>query len=366
MDKLTYQIAFASLRGMTRTLANEILSRIDDESSFFSIPEKQLESLMGFKNRLLSQSYRNEILEKAKRETDFIENNNVRPIYYTDTDFPHRLIDCDDAPIMLYTTGKCDLNSAHIISIVGTRHATPYGLDFTARFVEDISKTIENVIIVSGLAYGIDVAAHNAALLNNTPTIAVLAHGLNTIYPATHRNIAANIVRNNGMLVTDYRSIDVIHKGNFVARNRIVAALCDCLVVVESAEKGGALITAGIASSYNRDVFALPGRTSDRYSSGCNKLIASNVAALIENANDLITAMRWTPKPQEGEQQTLAIDLSEEEQTIINYISTHDDAQINQMCIALNYPIAQLMALLIDMEFKGLILTYPGGRYRIA
>ncbi len=366
MDKLTYQIAFASLRGMTRTLANEILSRIDDESSFFSIPEKQLESLMGFKNRLLSQSYRNEILEKAKRETDFIENNNVCPIYYTDTDFPHRLIDCDDAPIMLYTTGKCDLNSAHIISIVGTRHATPYGLDFTARFVEDISKTIENVIIVSGLAYGIDVAAHNAALLNNTPTIAVLAHGLNTIYPATHHNIAANIVRNNGMLVTDYRSIDVIHKGNFVARNRIVAALCDCLVVVESAEKGGALITAGIASSYNRDVFALPGRTSDRYSSGCNKLIASNVAALIENANDLITAMRWTPKHQEGEQQTLAIDLSEEEQTVINYISTHDDAQINQMCVALNYPIAQLMALLIDMEFKGLILTYPGGRYRIA
>lgn len=366
MNKLTYQIAFASLRGMTRSLANEILSRIGDETSFFNTSETQLEMLMGFKNKLFSKSYRNDILKKAEKETDFILNNNIHPIYYKDEKFPYRLTDCDDAPIMLYTIGNCNLNSAHIISIVGTRHATPYGINFTTRFVEDIAKTIDNAVIVSGLAYGIDIAAHNASLRNNIPTIAVLAHGLNTIYPASHRNIAADIVRDNGMLVTDYRSIDTIHKGNFVARNRIVAALCDCIMVVESAEKGGAMITAGIASSYNRDVFALPGRSSDIYSSGCNKLIATNVAALIENADDMIKAMRWTPKAKEGEQQSLALDLSAEELHIIKYLSTHDDAQINQMCIALNYPIAKLMALLIDMEFKGLILTYPGGRYRLA
>lgn len=366
MLQLPYQIAFASLRGMNRTLANEILSRIGDETAFFNATEQQLISLMGFKNKILTQSYRNEILEKAQKETEFIKHNNIHPIYYTDKEFPYRLTECDDAPLMLYTLGKCDLNSAHIISIVGTRHATPYGIDFTTRLIEDLAKSIDNIVIVSGLAYGIDVVAHNASLRNNIPTIAVLAHGLNTIYPAAHRNIAAEIARNNGMLVTDYRSIDTIHKGNFVARNRIVAALCDCLVVAESAEKGGALITAGIASSYNRDVFALPGRTSDRYSSGCNRLIASNVAALIENADDLIKAMRWTPKPKEGEQQSLAIDISDDEQAVINYLSTHNDAQINQLCIALNYPIAKLMALLIEMEFKGLILTYPGGRYRLA
>lgn len=366
MSQLTYQIAFSSLRGMTRALANEILSRIGDETTFFNATEQQLESLMGFKNKILTQSYRNEVLEKAKKETEFIANNNVKPIYYTDTDFPYRLAECDDAPLMLYTVGKCNLNSAHIISIVGTRHATPYGIDFTTRLVEDLTRAIDNIVIVSGLAYGIDIAAHNASLRNNIPTIAVLAHGLNTIYPASHRNTAVEIARNNGMLVTDYRSIDTIHKGNFVARNRIVAALCDCLVIAESAQKGGALITAGIASSYNRDVFALPGRSSDKYSSGCNRLIASNVAALIENADDLIAAMRWTQKPQEGEQQNLAIDISEEEHAVINYLSMHDDAQINQMCVALNYPIARLMALLIDMEFKGLILTYPGGRYRLA
>ncbi|MBR6639029.1 MAG: DNA-processing protein DprA [Muribaculaceae bacterium] len=366
MTQLTYQIAFASLRGITRTLANEILSRIGDENAFFNATEQQLESLMGFKNKILTQSYRKEILEKAKKETEFIANNNVQPIYYTDKEFPYRLTECDDAPLILYTVGKCDLNSSHIISIVGTRHATPYGIDFTTRLIEDLSKSIDNIVIVSGLAYGIDIVAHNASLRNNIPTVAVLAHGLNTIYPAAHRNIAVEIVRNNGMLITDYRSIDAIHKGNFVARNRIVASLCDCLVVAESAQKGGALITAGIASSYNRDVFALPGRSSDKYSSGCNRLIASNVAALIESADDLIAAMRWSTKPQEGEQQILTIDISEEEQAVIDYLATHDDTQINQLCVALNYPIARLMGLLIDMEFKGLILTYPGGRYRLA
>lgn len=363
---LTYRIAFASLRGITRTLADEIISRIGSEELFFTAPEQQLSSVLGFKNKLLSKAYRDEVYEKALKETDFILSNKVTTIYYTDTQYPCRLADCDDAPLMLYTTGTCNLNASHIVSIVGTRHATPYGIDFTTRLVEDLAKTIDDLVIVSGLAYGIDITAHNASLRNNVPTIAVLAHGLNTIYPASHRNIAADIARNGGMLVTDYRTIDPIHKGNFVARNRIVASLCDCLVVAESADKGGALITAGIASSYNRDVFALPGRSSDRYSAGCNRLIHSNVAALAENADDIIKSMRWTTRPQEGDQPELPIELSDEEQHIINYLTTHSEAQINQLCIALNYPIAQLMALLIDMEFKGLILTYPGGRYRLA
>jgi DNA processing protein len=216
------------------------------------------------------------------------------------------------------------------------------------------------------LAYGIDIAAHTASLRHKVPTVAVLAHGLNTIYPASHRNVAADIARGGGMLVTDYRSIDAIHKGNFVARNRIVASLCDCLVVAESADKGGALITAGIADSYGRDVMALPGRTSDKYSAGCNRLISNNVAALVESADDIIKAMRWTPKVEEGFQTTLSMELTAEEQAVVDYLSQHDEAQINQLCVALNSSVSKLMALLIEMEFKGLILTYPGGRYRLA
>lgn len=363
---LAYNIAFASLRGMNRVLAEEILSRVGGEMEFFAATERQLSSILGFNNKLLSRSYREEVLEKAKHEVDFITRNNLRTLYFKDADYPQRLTDCDDAPLMLYAAGSCNLNAAHFVGIVGTRHATPYGIDFTTHLVEDLGKKLDGLVIVSGLAYGIDIAAHNASLRNGVPTAAVLAHGLNTIYPAVHRKTAVDIVRNDGVLVTDYLSTDAVHKGNFVARNRIVAAMCDCLVVAESADKGGALITAGIASGYNRDVFALPGRTSDRYSSGCNRLIASNIAALIEDADDLITAMRWTVKPQEGEQFSLTMELTKEEQSVVDYLSANNDVQINQLSVALNYPIARLMALLIDMEFKGLVLAYPGGRYRLA
>lgn len=364
--EMTYRIAFASLKGMTRTLATEILARIGSEETFFTATERQLATVMGFNNKLLSRSYRDEVLEKARIEADFVSRNNVRVYYFTDADFPARLSDCDDAPIILYTIGNCDLNSSRIVSIVGTRHATPYGIDFTTRLVEDLAKSVENIVIVSGLAYGIDIAAHRAALNCGIPTIAVLAHGLNTIYPAAHRNTAVDIVRQGGMLLTDYRSCDPVHKGNFVARNRIVAALCDCLVVSESAEKGGALITANIASGYNRDVFALPGRTSDRYSAGCNRLIASNISGLIQSAHDITEAMRWPVIPVEGEQPEMFTPLSEEEQAVVDYLTNHDDASINQLCVALDMPIARLMALLIDMEFKDLLLTLPGGRYRLA
>lgn len=363
---MTYQIAFASLRGMTRTLAGEILARIGSEETFFTASERQLATVLGFNNKLLSRSYRDDILEKARIETEFATRNNINVCYFTDERFPTRFTECDDAPIILYTLGNCNLNASRIVSIVGTRHATPYGIDFTTRLVEELATTVEDLIIVSGLAYGIDIAAHRAALNCAIPTIAVLAHGLNTIYPAQHRNTAADIARQGGMLLTDYMSSDPVHKGNFVARNRIVAALCDCLVVSESAEKGGALITANIASGYNRDVFALPGRTSDRYSAGCNRLIASNIAGLVQSASELSTAMRWPTKAVEGDQTEMFSPLNDEEQAVIDYLSTRDDATINQICVALNYPIARLMALLIDMEFKGLILTFPGGRYRIA
>ncbi|MDE6491247.1 MAG: DNA-processing protein DprA, partial [Muribaculaceae bacterium] len=315
--------------------------------------------------KIYESSYRSSLLKQAESEFDFINRNNIKPIYYTDSTYPGRLLECDDAPLMLYTLGNCDLNQARMVGIVGTRHATHYGIDFTNRFVDELASLIDNAVIVSGLAYGIDITAHRAAMRNKIPTIAVLAHGLNTIYPADHRKDAADISHIGGMLVTDYRSCDAVHRGNFVARNRIVAGLCDCLVVVESAQKGGALITATIASDYNRDVFAVPGRIYDRFSAGCNKLIASNVAALVESAADVVAAMRWPIRPSHDPVPTLPIELDDDDRRIIDYLTDHDDATINRMTVDLNTPVAQLMSHLIDMEFRGLLTALPGGRYRL-
>lgn len=363
----TYRMAFASLKGLNAVLATEVLRRVGSERDFFQLTERQLSTILGFNNRLLCDAYRAAALEQAVKEESFVGCNGIDVYYFTDEDYPWRLHECDDAPLMLYGLGKCDLNSNRMISVVGTRHATPYGLDFVDRLIRELAQRVaEPVTIVSGLAFGIDIAAHRAALKYGLSTVAVLAHGLNTIYPAQHRQTAADIVKNGGMLLTDYRSIDVVHKGNFVARNRIVAGLSDCTVVAESAGKGGALTTAGIASAYNRDVFAVPGRISDKYSEGCNRLIADNTAALLLNADGLIGAMHWPEKEQQPSQPTLFPDLTSEEEAVLEYLTDKGEAQINQLSVALNRDVAKLMALLIEMEFKGLVITFPGGRYRLA
>jgi len=364
--ELTYRIAFSLIRGNSRIIAEELLSKIGNEEVFFNSSSRLLEMQIGKKTKFTDDSYRHQLIEKAQKEVEFINKNNISPIYFNDANYPQRLLDCDDAPLMLYTLGDCDLNSSHIISVVGTRHATHYGIEMTERIIEGLAKRLDNIIIVSGLAYGIDIAAHRAALKNGVPTIAVLAHGLNTIYPATHRNVAAEMVKQNGMLITDYTSTDNIHRGNFLARNRIVAGLCDCVIVAESADKGGAIVTAGIADGYHRDVLVLPGRANDPYSQGCNKLIASGRGALITSAQDVIDAMRWTAKHEEGKQCEMFSDLNEDEQKIIDFISDNPLSSINKISIGIDISISKLTSTLIDMEFRGLITNYPGGRYDLS
>lgn len=366
-DNLVYHIAFASLRGMGYDLAQKILGIIPSEKEYFEIPEKELQNLLQTKVKITEQSYRNDILEKARKEVEFVTKNNIKITYFTDKDYPSRLCHAQDAPILLYSKGECNLNASKVISIVGTRHATAYGKHFCEKFVEDIKTLVDDVIIVSGLAYGIDIYAHRAALSNQIPTVAVLAHGLNSIYPATHRKDAVEIIKNGGMVITDYRSCDKIHPGNFVARNRIVAGLADCTIVVESAEKGGSLITAGIASSYNRDVFALPGRSTDIYSRGCNKLIRNNAASLITSAEELVSAMRWETKQSMGEAKQMGMfaDVTPEEQPIVNYLRANNETHINVLCNALGIPMSQLMSMLIELEFKGIIASLPGTKYTL-
>lgn len=275
--------------------------------------------------------------------------------------------ECDDAPLALFYRGNADLNALHVINMVGTRHATPYGQDICTRFLADLSVLCPNALIVSGLAYGIDIHAHRAALQNHFKTIGVLAHGLDRIYPAEHRKTAVSMLEQGGLL-TEFTSGTNPDRQNFVKRNRIVAGMSDATVVIESAAKGGALITAELAESYHRDCFAFPGRCNDEYSIGCNNLIRKNQAVLITSAEDLVKAMGWesSPKTEKTVQRELFPDLSEEEERIVKRLGKMSEGlQINTLVIDTNIPVNRMSALLFELEMKGVIRALAGGVYRL-
>ncbi len=360
------QLAFSMIRGMTPDIASGILEAVGSEDDFFRMSEKELRDFAQLSNRIFDEDYRNGLLTKAERELAFISEKGIRTVYFTDKDYPARFLTAPDAPLMLYAVGGCDLNARKLVSIVGTRHATNYGLGLCRDLVAGLAKQVGNdVVIVSGLAYGIDIAAHQAALDAGLPTVAVVAHGLDMIYPAQHRSAAAEIVRHGGAVVTEYPSSTRVHRSNFLARNRIVAALSDCTVVVESAEKGGALVTANIAQSYGREVFAFPGKVTDEYSAGCNRLIRKNVASLLLSAADLADAMGWERKEPMPVQQELFVELTAEEQQIVDLLGEKGELHINDLGAALNVPIHKLLSLLVDMEFRGLVDVLPGNRYAV-
>ena len=249
---------------------------------------------------------------------------------------------------------------------MGTRHATQYGIRFCDTLIAELAQRLPDLVVVSGLAYGIDIAAHRAALKHGVPTVAVLPRGLNHIYPAMHRNDAIAIAKHGGMLLTDYTSQDEVQKSNFLARNRIVAALSDCTVIVESAGSGGALVTASLAMSYNRDVMAVPGRCGDEFSVGCNKLIATNKAALITCADDLMTAMRWEGLARQPQQLDLFPDLTKEEQAVVDVIRNQGEIHLNTLADVLHTPVYKLMSVLVELDCKKVIATLPGCRYTLA
>ena len=365
---ILYCMAFAGIRGMGVELAQRLLDIIPNEKEFFSLSDRELKSITGSRSKAWERSSRDEMLRKAEQELSFVEQNHVKVLYFTETDFPQRLLNATDAPILLYTIGSCNLNSKHVVSIVGTRRSTHYGATFCDKLVEGLSQMLEGeVVIVSGLAYGTDINAHRAALKYKIPTVGVQACGLNKIYPAEHRNDAAHMVQTGGAVVSDYTSQDPIHRGNFLARNRIIAALSDCTIVVESANKGGALVTANIAASYSRDVFAVPGRVSDEFSKGCNRLIMNNQAAAITCAEDLLKAMRWESKlvPEQAHELELFPELTAEQQKVVDILRKQDDLHINDLAGLMALPIYRLMAILVELDTKGVITTVPGCRYSL-
>ena len=366
-SELVLRIALSRLKGMTIGFAGMIESRFASLFEFFESDTRTIAAILGSQSlKMFDRDVRDEALRTARAEEEWITVNKVRPLYFTDAAYPQRLLDCPDAPVILYTIGKTDFNARHVIGIVGTRHATVYGLSFISRFLKELSASIPDLITVSGLAYGIDIAAHRDSLTNNIPTVGVVAHGLSTIYPASHRKDAANMVRNNGAIITEYIHDAPVHRGNFLTRNRIIAGMCDAIIVVESATKGGALLTARIAGDYNRDVFAVPGRINDIYSAGCNELIIKNRAAMLMSASGLCDAMGWTPVKNEGIQHEIVIELSDEEQKIADYLTRHGESFLNKMSVDLNIVTHRLIQTLGEMEFNGVVISHPGGKYSLA
>ena len=309
-------------------------------------------------------------MKRADFEQKYMYEHGIRGLVLSDEDYPQRLLECPDAPLVLYYKGNADLNQAKIISIVGTRRITTYGQDLVRRFVSHLKRYCPQLLIVSGLAYGVDINAHREALTNGYPTVGVLAHGLDTIYPYRHRDTAAEML-NRGGLLTEFMTQTNADKPNFVRRNRIVAGMADAVILVESAVKGGGLITCEIAQSYNRAVFAFPGSVNAEFSKGCNNLIRDNGAGLISDADDFIKAMGWQDEAQrqralaDGIERSLFPDLSAQEQQIVSLLRETNDVQLNILSVKTSIPIGQLTALLFQLEMKGVVNPLAGGMYHL-
>lgn len=314
---------------------------------------------------------RGQALQRAEQEIRFIEQHHLQAYFYQDDAYPQRLAECPDCPMMLFGKGEMRLNEGKFVSVVGTRNPSDRGKQLCHDFVVDLAAKIPDVTIVSGLAYGIDVTAHRAALEAGVPTIIIPAHGLDRIYPYVHRSVAVEALKNGGIL-TEFPSGTEPVGSNFIARNRIIAGLADAVVVVESRSKGGSLATADMAFSYNRDLFAFPGRPSDVNSAGCNRLIKTDQAHLLETADDLIGMMRWTPKDAnvEGYQTTLDMlfmELAPEEQALMDILHQYEDGcHVNTLVMETRQPYPAISALLFQMELHGLVRSLPGGVYKAA
>ena len=370
-QEIVSSIALTKLNGLSLLNARTLLDSLGSASEVFAHRKDIVGVIPDASKRLVAAfDHTDEALRLAEEEMKFVEQKRLRVLTLNDVDYPQRLRECEDAPLVLYYCGSANLNSQRVISIVGTRKCSEYGREVCNNFIADLKRYYPDTLIVSGLAYGIDVCVHRDALDNGMSTIGVLAHGLDTIYPSMHRQIAADMVHRQGGLLTEYGVHTTPEKGNFVRRNRIVAGMCDACIVVESSERGGSLITAELAMEYNRDVFAFPGRVYDEYSRGCNNLIRRQQATLLTCAADLLDAMGWdNPLKKDSKrkvvQQELFPDLTDEERALVNTLKDVDDKHINQIAIDANIPYSRASMILFDLEMKGIVKALGGARYRL-
>lgn len=362
-DALLYQISLKLIPGIGDVLIKNLISYCGSPGQVFKQSRSKLEKIPGIGTYLAGNVAGFKDFSRAEQEIEFINKHQIKPLFYLDKQYPSRLKDIPDAPCLLYALGNIDLNPAKIVGIVGTRKASEYGKAFTQKLVHDLKEM--NCLVLSGLAYGIDVIAHKAAIEEQLPTIGVLAHGLDRIYPAQHKNVAKKMLENGG-LITEFPSQTNPDRENFPKRNRIVAGMCDVLVVVETAIKGGARITAEIANSYNKDIMALPGRINDYYSEGCNYLIKENKASMITCPEDLMSLMRWDAKKGQAKQDAnLFSQLLEEDAQLLLYIQQKQKIGIDEMAFDLQLDPGVLALKLLELEFEGYLRTLPGKRYEL-
>ena len=366
MDEQLYLIALTELKGVGDILAHQLLQYFGSAEEVFKANRVLLEKTPGIGAYTAEKidNARSEALKRAEKELAFIEKNKITIFSITSDNYPKRLKECQDAPVVFYYKGTADLNASKIISIVGTRRMTEYGRKQIELFVKELARMFPELIIVSGLAYGVDVCAHRNALRNSLLTIGVLAHGFDRIYPAAHRNLAAELLTKGGIL-TDFMSGTNPDRENFLQRNRLIAGLADATIVVESALKGGALVTADIAFSYGRDVFAFPGRATDEFSSGCNRLIQLNKAGLISSANDLVMSLCWDSEMKSTTQPSLFSFSEKPDHPIIRLLQEKGEFHVNQLAIEMDIPIHRLTPMLFELEMEGHIKAFPGGIYRL-
>ncbi|HAL83042.1 MAG TPA: DNA-protecting protein DprA [Mucilaginibacter sp.] len=361
-----HQVALTFIKNIGPMLAKSMVSYFGGAEEVFKAPKAKWMKVPGIGEKTVEQMDMGAALKRAEEELKFVEKHHIDLVFYTDSKYPKRLKNCNDSPVLLYSKGNADLNSQHIISIVGTRNATEYGKHLCRQLVEELQPY--NVLIVSGLALGIDVAAHKECVKLNMPTLGVLGHGLDRMYPAQNRPTAEKMLENGGLL-SEYPSGTIPDRENFPQRNRIVAGIADATIVVEASIKGGALITAEIANSYNRDVFAFPGRIGDEYSEGCNFLIRNNKAALLTSVADLAYILGWekagSSKPV-IEQFVLPFDLSSDERLIFEILQQHKiPLAIDDLTIKTNMPTSKLAMNLLNLEMQGYIRSLPGKTYTL-
>jgi DNA processing protein len=364
-SSLKYKIALSLIKGLGPKLIRNVLAYIGDVEAVFKEKETVLAKVPGIGQKQAHLIAHANTLERAEKEIQFIEQNGIKACFVLDESYPARLKHCEDGPVLIYSKGNHSLDGNKMLSVVGTRNVTEGGKENCFNLIRDIAAYYPDTSIVSGLAYGVDICAHRAALEFKLPTIAVLAHGLDRIYPGMHRNTAVNIL-DDGALLTEFMSETNPDRQNFVKRNRIIAGLTDATIVVESAIKGGALLTAHMAQSYNRDVLAFPGRIDDEYAKGCNKLIKTNVAAMIENLDDLEYALGWERQnKQKSEKQLSLFETPQGEAGIVyDILRQEKEATVNLLSIKAGMPVGKTSSILLQLEFDNLVKSLPGNVYR--
>ena len=363
--EMKYRIALTMVPAIGPITARRLIRKTGSARAVFEQSREVLEKIEGIGPRVTRSLQAGSWPEQAEKELEFLQRHRLSLLYFEDPEFPLRLNQCEDGPILLYTRGKQGLNPEKCLAVVGTRKASCYGRDICRELIKGISELVPGVVIISGLAYGIDVIAHRAALEFGLTTVAVLGHGMSTIYPAAHRETAKNII-GQGALVTDFDSSIGPERNNFLRRNRIIAGMADATLVVESARKGGALITADMAFSYDRVVMAVPGRAGDDRSRGCNSLIKNNMAALVETPEDIMMHLNWDVPEAHGKISAPVPDMSSFEKKLIQSIEQTPGISPGTLSSMTGSPVSQVLASLLEMELKGWILAEPGNRYRIS